>query len=83
MTGTRDALGHKIIRGDRCGKVRFGFDLAADGTNLVPNPAEQEAIGWMVALRDAGCSLREIADELTRHGVATKEGGREWTHTAS
>ena len=79
---TRDALGHKISRGERCGKVRFGFDLAADGKTLLPNPVEQEAIGWMVDLRRAGQTLRQIADELTRLGVAPKEGGQRWTHTA-
>ena len=41
---TRDALQHKIANGERCGKVRFGYDLAPDGKMLVPNPAEQTAI---------------------------------------
>ena len=88
---TRDALQHKIRNHERCGKVRFGFDLAyrteivrgkekAVGI-LVPNPAEQEVIARMLAMRDAGRTLREIAAELTRLGIPTKEVRPGWTHT--
>jgi site-specific DNA recombinase len=38
---TRDALRHKISRKERVGKVRFGYDLADDGRQLVPNQLEQ------------------------------------------
>jgi site-specific DNA recombinase len=31
---TRDALQHKIGKGERCGKVRFGFALADDGKTV-------------------------------------------------
>ena len=76
---TKEALQHKIRKGERCGKVRFGFDLADDGVNLVPNKEEQEAIAAMRSLRDAGHTLREIAEHLTRNGIVTKEG-RPWNH---
>ena len=79
---TREALRHKIRNGERCGKVRFGYDLAADGKTLMPNPAEQQAIALMLDLRAAGCTLREIAAALTQQGIQTKEGGATWTHTA-
>ncbi len=72
---TRDALQHKIRKGERCGRVRFGFNLGADGKTLVPNPAEQEAIGIMRQLRAGGQTLREICDELNRQGIPTKGGG--------
>jgi hypothetical protein len=78
---TREALRHKIRRNQRCGKVRFGFDLAADGKTLIPNEAEQEAIAVMTGLRAKGRTLRQIAAELTSCGVRTKEGGA-WTRTA-
>ncbi len=78
---TREALRHKIRRNQRCGKVRFGFDLAADGKTLLPNATEQEAIVLMTTLRAAGQTLRQIAAELTGRSIATKEGGP-WTHTA-
>jgi DNA invertase Pin-like site-specific DNA recombinase len=71
---TRDVLRHKIAKGERVGSVRFGFDLAADGTTLVANPVEQEAIGIMRELRSAGKSYPAICAELDARGIKTKEG---------
>ena len=79
---TRDALQHKIRTGQRCGRIRFGYDLASDGATLVANEQQQQALGMVRELKAAGLSLREIAAELTRRGVATKEGKAAWTHTA-
>jgi DNA invertase Pin-like site-specific DNA recombinase len=78
---TRDALQHKITKGERCGKVRFGYTLADDGINLVLNAREQEAISMMKTLRAAGESFRAIALELNARGIPTKEGGT-WIHTS-
>ncbi|MSQ94419.1 MAG: recombinase family protein [Gemmataceae bacterium] len=77
---TRDALQHKIANGERCGKVRFGFDLGADGKMLVANAAEQAALRLIRKLRAAGESLRAIAAELNVRGIGTKEG-RPWLFT--
>lgn len=79
---TKEALRHKIRNGERCGKVRFGYDLAEDGKTLTENREEQEAIGLMRNLRAAGYSLQQIADELTARNVPTKEGKGKWAHTA-
>jgi site-specific DNA recombinase len=79
---TRDALQHKIRRGERCGKVRFGFELGVDGKTLVPNRIEQAALEVIHQLRAEGETLRAIAAELTRQCVPTKEGNTKWTHTA-
>jgi DNA invertase Pin-like site-specific DNA recombinase len=78
---TRDALQHKIRNGERCGKVRFGYRLAEDGSTLIPVPDEQEAIQTIRRLKGAGESLRDIAAELTRRGILTKEGNAQWKHT--
>lgn len=78
---TADALQHKRRKGERTGKVPFGSDLAADGITLVDNATEQEALRIISQLRAAGQSLRAIASELTRRGIATKEGKGAWTHT--
>jgi DNA invertase Pin-like site-specific DNA recombinase len=78
---TREALRHKIASGERCGKLRFGYDLADDGKTLLPN-GEQDAIALMLRLRAAGCTLRQIAAELTAQRIPTKAGGTAWTHTA-
>lgn len=77
---TRDALQHKIHMGERCGRIRFGFALADDGKTLLPVAAEQEAIRLMHELRTAGQTLRDIAAELNRRGIQTKEG-KPWKHT--
>jgi len=77
---TADALQHKIRKGERCGKVRFGYDLAADGRTLVAVPTERDAIRLMQELRADGRTLRDIADELNRRGIETREGGT-WKHT--
>ena len=79
---TREALRHKIRNGERCGKVRFGYDLADDGKTLIANPTEQRAIALMLDLREAGHTLRQIAATLTERGIPTKEGATAWTHTA-
>ena len=77
---TRDALRHKINIRQRVGKVRYGFDLAADGVALVENPVEQRIITMMCDLRAAGRTLREIAAELTARNIPTKEGNAQWQH---
>jgi DNA invertase Pin-like site-specific DNA recombinase len=79
---TRAALQAKISRRERVGKVRFGFRLSDDGRTLLPAPEEQEALSLIRKLRDEGESLRDIAAELTRRGIETKEGLSKWTHTA-
>ena len=78
---TKDALQHKIRNGERCGKVRFGYTLADDGTTLIEDPAEQEALATIRRLKAAGQSLRDIAAEMTRRGILTKEGNTQWKHT--
>jgi site-specific DNA recombinase len=79
---TKEALRHKINSRQRVGKVRFGYDLAPDGTTLIENPAEQETLTFMRNLRAAGRTLREIATELTARNIPTKKRKSRWTHTA-
>jgi DNA invertase Pin-like site-specific DNA recombinase len=75
---TKDALQAKIARGERCGRIRFGYDLDADGIHMVPNPREQETIALMRAWRDEGKTYREMAKLIEEMGIRTKEGHREW-----
>jgi DNA invertase Pin-like site-specific DNA recombinase len=75
---TKEALEHKIRNGERCGKVRYGFDLGDDGRSLVPNADEQATIQLMVELREQGRTYREIAETLSAMGVRTKEGLTTW-----
>lgn len=79
---TSAVLQHKISNGERCGKLRYGYDLAADRKKLIPNSDEQCIIDLISSLRTKGLSLRKIATQLSESGVLTKEGGKTWTHTA-
>lgn len=78
---TKAALQYKIRCNERCGKLKFGYNLAPDGRTLVPNAEEQSALLLMTELRAAGLSLRTIATELTQRGIRTKEGNQRWTHS--
>jgi DNA invertase Pin-like site-specific DNA recombinase len=71
---TRDALQHKIRKGERVGKVRFGYDLGEGGKTLAENAEEQEGLRLMRRLRSEGLTLRRIAAELDQRGVRPKEG---------
>lgn len=79
---TREALRHKVNKGERCSETKFGFDLACDGKTWLPNVDEQAAIALMQALRQTGFPLRKIARELTVRGIRTKTGNSTWTHSA-
>ena len=87
---TKAALQHKIARGERCGKVRFGYRLDWDGpkndrgnpVNLILDPAEQEVIAMMKQLRAAGRSYQSIADELTALGHPTRDEVVAWAQSS-
>jgi len=79
---TTTAMQHKKARGERVGKIPFGYDLAANGVALVVNADEQAILADMAGQRGRGASYREIADDLTRRGVRTKEGKDAWQHTS-
>jgi site-specific DNA recombinase len=79
---TSDALQFKKSKGELVGAVPFGFDLADDGVQLIPNDKEQEVIELIRRLRSEKFSLRDIAAELTSQGIITKEGNNTWGHQA-
>lgn len=56
----------------------YGYDLADNGEDLVENPSERAVVQRMRAMRDAGCSLWQIARAL--EGVPTKTGAK-WSAT--
>jgi hypothetical protein len=65
----------------RTGHIPFGYRLADDGVALILVPAEQEVIQKILASREAGMSLREIADHLNSLAIPTKNGGKGWQPT--
>lgn len=76
---TSAALQEKRRQGKLAGNVPYGFILCNDGTTLIENPQEKEAIGIMTKLRVRGLSFRGIASELEKRGIKAKNGGR-WHH---
>jgi DNA invertase Pin-like site-specific DNA recombinase len=78
---TKGALAHKKAKSERVGQVPFGYSLADDGVTLVPDAREQEVIGIIRQLKSDGYTLREIATELERQGIKTKEGATTWQPT--
>jgi DNA invertase Pin-like site-specific DNA recombinase len=78
---TAAALQGKIGRGERCGRIRFGYDLAADGRTLVPNPREQEAIAFMKRWDEQGMTYRQMVAALNEMGIETKSKGAIWQPT--
>jgi site-specific DNA recombinase len=78
---TKAALSHKKAKGERVGSIPFGYDLAADGINLVPNVAQQEALSLIAELRAAGLSMRQIAAALNSRNISTAKGKGQWKHS--
>ena len=77
---TKAAMNVKRSRGERVSRFApFGLDFGPDGT-LIENSVEQAAIVDIRRLRSSGLTLREIADELTRREIQTKNGKSKWTH---
>ena len=76
---TRDAMSHKRAKGERVGTIPFGFRMAADGSRLEKDPAEQDVLARIEELRARLYTLREIAAELNRQGYVTRRGTA-WRH---
>lgn len=79
-------LREKIRAGERCGKLRYGYDLDPAGpvnrrgrpARLVENEREQAAIRLMREWEAQGRTLREMAQLLEGLGIETKEGRLIW-----
>ena len=80
---TRAALAVKKSNGQRVGTMPYRFDLGEDGTTLVPNESEQSVIRDIRTMREAGKTLKAIANALTERAVPTKTGkSSRWSHSA-
>jgi site-specific DNA recombinase len=76
---TSDALKAKRRRGERCGTLAYGFQLARDGRTIEPQPAERALLRAAVECREGlGLSWQETADTLNRDGYRNRRGNP-WT----
>jgi site-specific DNA recombinase len=74
---TTAAMSHLRRQGRRIsGHVPFGFVLSGNGEMLVTEPQEAEVLARMRAAREAGESLRSIADSLNAMAVRPRAGKR-------
>lgn len=75
---TRAAMSAKKARHERVGTIPYGERLIAGG-KLELDPKEQIVLKKIHALREAGMTLRSIAEELTALGHHSKKGKLEWS----
>src|SRR5688572_3643104 len=76
---TTSALAHKASRGERVGKIPYGFTLSPDGVHLQAVPEEQETLEMIRKLDGEGVSMRGIARRLNAASVPAR--GTKWFHT--
>lgn len=87
---TRAALQAKRRRGERAGRVPYGYQLADNGSrSRAGNPVALEAVpGQLVVVerirreRAAGLSVRAIAAGLTADGIPTATGSAVWRYSS-
>ena len=73
---TRDAMAHMKTTRQVYSPTPYGFQR--DGDTLAAADDEQGTVQQIRAWHAAGWTLRKIAGELNRLGVATKNGGAAW-----
>lgn len=74
---TTHAMSHLRRQNKRISsKIPMGYDLAADGTTLLPNQREQAVIQTIVSRRGGGMTLWAVARSMEADGVPTKMGGK-------
>ncbi|MCG2695612.1 recombinase family protein [Candidatus Parcubacteria bacterium] len=68
----------KVVLGEKTGgDVPFGYNVTRNNI-LIENPAEQKIIELIQRLREKGCSLRAICQELENNNHRTKKGCLKW-----
>ncbi len=74
---TTNAMNHLRQQNRRISnKIPLGYDLAADGSTLVPNEREQAVISTIVARRSGGMTFWAVARSMEAEGIPTKMGGK-------
>ncbi len=73
---TRAALAVKRARGERTGHVPYGYQLGADGVQLVEHAGEQEVIRLVREYQREGLSLRQIGERFNALGILPRSGGQ-------
>jgi site-specific DNA recombinase len=69
------ALALKKTKNERTGNVPYGFSLAANGVDLLPDPREQAIIAKMLEWRAEGATIQDVTDQLN-YETLSPEGDR-------
>ncbi len=73
---TKAGQANRREQNKRISRTPYGFDLASDGSSLLPSPVEQKGIRLILRLRRQGYSFPRIAQELDKKGFKTKRSGK-------
>lgn len=77
---TTAALTHKRSKGERLGRVPYGYQVGPDGVHLEPSEPEQYVLARLQLLRSEGLTLQAITDRLNADGTApprAAKGGKQ------
>lgn len=75
---TKVALAVKKKKGERVGRIPYGYMMADGGVLLQENPDEQYNLRLMTKLKSEGESLRDIAENMNFYKRLNRDGP--WTH---
>ncbi len=78
---TKAALQTKKAKGERVGRVPFGYKLAADEIHIERCEIEQDILRQINDMKKQGLSLRDISEEMNLRGAFNREG-TQWTKSA-
>lgn len=74
---TKEAMRAKQARGEHTGQAPFGF--RKEGKLLVEDPAEQQIVAQILAMKAQGKSTRAITESLNDQGIPNRSG--KWHQT--
>jgi len=74
---TREPAGSGAETSEASEEIPYGLQIAADCVHLEPNPAEYEALMFMLELIVQDRGLTQVAVELNQRGFRTRRG-TEW-----
>ena len=71
---TRAAINHKREKGERLGRIPYGYTVAEDGKTLTPDPEELGILAMIRDYSEQGLSLRGISKALEERGILARNG---------
>lgn len=71
---TRAAIDHKKSKGERLGRIPYGYTVAEDGKTLIPDDGEMALLAMIRDYSDEGLSLRAISKKLHEQGILARNG---------